>query len=44
MEHSIATLTSARVAMISRKDMEELIFTRPFITRAFWWTQFLVDP
>ena len=42
MEHSIATLTPARVAMVPRKDMEELIFTRPFITRAFWWTQ-LVD-
>ena len=42
MEHSIATLTPARVAMVPRKQMEELIFTRPFITRAFWWTQ-LVD-
>ncbi len=42
MEHSIATLTTARVAMIPRKRMEELIETRPAITRAFWWTQ-LVD-
>jgi CRP-like cAMP-binding protein len=42
MEHSIATLTSARMAMVPRKHMEELIFTRPAITRAFWWTQ-LVD-
>ena len=42
MEHSIATLTPARIAMVPRKRMEELIFTRPFITRAFWWTQ-LVD-
>ncbi len=42
MEHSIATLTSARVAMVPRQRMEDLIFTRPAITRAFWWTQ-LVD-
>lgn len=42
MEHSIATLSAARVAMVARERMEELIFTRPFITRAFWWTQ-LVD-
>lgn len=42
MEHSIATLTPARVAMVPRKRMEELILTRPAITRAFWWTQ-LVD-
>ncbi len=42
MEHSIATLTPARVAMVPRKRMEELIFTRPAVTRAFWWTQ-LVD-
>ena len=42
MEHSIATLSAARVAMVARNRMEELIFTRPFITRAFWWTQ-LVD-
>ncbi len=42
MEHSIATLTSARVAMVPRERMEELIFTHPAITRAFWWTQ-LVD-
>ena len=42
MEHSIATLTPTLVAMVPRDQMEELIFTRPFITRAFWWTQ-LVD-
>ena len=42
MEHSIATLTAARVAMVPRQRMEELIFTRPAITRAFWLTQ-LVD-
>lgn len=42
MEHSIATLTADRVAMIPRARMEELITTRPSLTRAFWWTQ-LVD-
>jgi CRP-like cAMP-binding protein len=38
MEHSIATLTPARVAKIDRKKMEELIETRPAIMRAFLWT------
>jgi CRP-like cAMP-binding protein len=42
MEHSIATLTTARVALVPRGLMEKLIETRPAITRAFWWTQ-LVD-
>ena len=42
MEHSIATLTPARVAKVDRKEMEELIETRPAIMRAFLWTQ-LVD-
>jgi CRP-like cAMP-binding protein len=42
MEHSIATLTPARVCRIPRARMEELILTRPALTRAFWWTQ-LVD-
>ena len=42
MEHSIATLTPARVAMIPRARMEELIMTRPALTRALWWKQ-LVD-
>jgi CRP-like cAMP-binding protein len=42
MEHTIATLTPARVAMIPRTRMEELILTRPALTRAFWWAQ-LVD-
>ena len=42
MDHSIATLTRSRVAMIPRLQMEELIETRPAITRAFWRTQ-LVD-
>jgi CRP-like cAMP-binding protein len=42
MEHSIATLTPARVTRIPRARMEDLILTRPALTRAFWWTQ-LVD-
>lgn len=42
MDHSIATLTRSRVAMIPRGKMEDLIETRPAITRAFWRTQ-LVD-
>lgn len=42
MEHSIATITPARVAMIPRGRMDELITTRASLTRAFWWTQ-LVD-
>jgi CRP-like cAMP-binding protein len=42
MEHSIATLTPARVAKVDRKEMEELIVTRPAIMRAFLWT-LLVD-
>ena len=42
MEHTIATLTPARVAMIPRERLEGLIEGRPAITRAFLWTQ-LVD-
>jgi CRP-like cAMP-binding protein len=42
MEHTISTLTPARVCMIPRKTIEDLILTRPTLTRAFWWTQ-LVD-
>lgn len=42
MDHSIATLTAARVAMIPRPQMEEIIDSRPMITQAFWRTQ-LVD-
>ena len=42
MEHTIATLTPARVAQVPRATMEKLILTRPGITKAFWWTQ-LVD-
>jgi CRP-like cAMP-binding protein len=42
MDYSIATLTPARVALVDRKRMEEVIATRPAITRAFRWTK-LVD-
>jgi CRP-like cAMP-binding protein len=39
MDHSIGTLTRARVAMIARPDMEHLIENRPALTRAFWRVQ-----
>lgn len=42
MDHSIQTLTPARVAMISRSDMHEMVTTRPNIAHALWSTQ-LVD-
>ena len=42
MDHSLGTLTRARVASIPRAQMEELIETRPAITQAFWRTQ-LID-
>ena len=42
MDHSIATLTDARVASIPRARFEHLIETRPALTRALWWSQ-LVD-
>jgi CRP-like cAMP-binding protein len=42
MDHSIATVTAARVAVVQRAELEELIDTRPAIMRAFWWAQ-LVD-
>lgn len=41
MDHSISTLTRARVAYIPRGRMEELT-ARPHIARAFWWAT-LVD-
>jgi len=41
MDHSIATLTRARVAHIPRRKIEELA-ERPAIARAFWWAT-LVD-
>jgi CRP-like cAMP-binding protein len=42
MDHSIATISRSRVAMVSRAKIEALIESRPAITRAFWRTQ-LVD-
>jgi CRP-like cAMP-binding protein len=42
MEHTIATLTPALVAIIPRQRLEGLIDSRPAIARSFLWTQ-LVD-
>lgn len=42
MDHNIATLTEARVATIPRSQIEELIDSRPAITKAFWLSQ-LID-
>ena len=41
MDHSIATLTRARVAYIPRSQMDELT-GRPGLAKAFWWST-LVD-
>lgn len=41
MDHSIATLTRARVAYVPRRKMEE-VAERPSLVRAFWWST-LVD-
>lgn len=42
MDHSVVTLTKARVAFLPRAQMEALVEARPAVTRAFWWSQ-LVD-
>jgi CRP-like cAMP-binding protein len=42
MDHSIQTLTTARVAMIDRAQIQTLLEERPQIARALWSTQ-LVD-
>lgn len=42
MDHSIATLTDARVVAISRARFDSLIEMRPALIRALWWSQ-LVD-
>jgi CRP-like cAMP-binding protein len=42
MDHSVMTLTKARVAFLPRAHMETLVEASPAITRAFWWSQ-LVD-
>lgn len=39
MDHSIQTLTSARVAMISRSEMNDLMLDHPGITRAMYVAQ-----
>jgi CRP-like cAMP-binding protein len=41
MDHSIATITKAKVAFVPRAKMDELT-ARPQIARAFWWAT-LVD-
>ena len=41
MDHSIATITRARVAYVPRAEMEALT-ARPHLVRAFWWAT-LVD-
>lgn len=42
MDHSVVTLTRARVATLPRAQMEALVEAKSNITRAFWWSQ-LVD-
>ncbi len=42
MDHSIATLTTARIAVVPRQILQTLIETRPDIRRAYLWNQ-LVD-
>lgn len=42
MDHSIATLAPATIALIPRPDLEVLIDERPSLSKAFWWAQ-LVD-
>lgn len=42
IDHSIVTITPAKVATLPRIQMEALVEARPTISRAFWWSQ-LVD-
>lgn len=42
VDHSIVTLTNAKVASVPRVQMEALVEAGPTISRAFWWSQ-LVD-
>lgn len=42
MDHSIGTITPARIAAVPRASMEEMIDAHPAIMRAIWWAQ-LVD-
>jgi CRP-like cAMP-binding protein len=41
MDHSIQTLTPARVAMIDRPELQKLIAQRPQIAQALWSTQII---
>src|SRR4051812_1669254 len=41
MDHSIATITRARIVYVSRREVDALT-DRPAIARAFWWAT-LVD-
>lgn len=41
-DHSIVTITAAKVATLPRAQMEALVEAGPTISRAFWWSQ-LVD-
>lgn len=43
MEHSISTLTPARVSTIERATMETLVSERLGLARAFWWTQLVEE-
>ena len=42
MDHSVATLTTARIARIPRAQLDALIQSQPRLSEALWWTQ-LVD-
>lgn len=42
MDHDILTLSPARVAMVPRRTILDIIETRPTIARALWWST-LVD-
>ena len=42
MDHSIATLTACKIALLPRKTVEDLTTRYPTITRALWWAT-LVD-
>jgi CRP-like cAMP-binding protein len=38
MDHSVATITSVRIARIAREDMLDLFSRRPRISAALWWS------
>lgn len=42
MDHTIGTITKARVAAVPRADMEKLVVATPALTHAFWRAQ-LID-